>query len=217
MKRSHYTIIGLAVLVASFALAPAQAIDPVTDFLSGAGPEEGVFEAPLTPPLADEAVFGPELAELPPGAPTETEEREIINGPGGADEEMPRGRARPGFTPEQRRKLVEQRIKFMKQEGPLQTDLRVKQAELALLWLDDEPNEDRIVAKARDIQKVKDQLEELKLRQRIARLKLMTPEQRKMMQMRGMPGMGRGAAGLRAGRGMGRGMNRGFRGMGRQF
>ena len=38
-----------------------------------------------------------------------------------------------------------------------------------------------------------------------------------MMQLRRMPGMNRGPAGNRAGRGMARGANRGFPGMGRQF
>lgn len=215
MKYGRYTIICLAVLAASLTLAPAQAIDPVTDFLSGAGPDEEMFEAP--PPLADEAMFGPELADLPPGAPIEVGKRATIGGPEDDDEEMPPDQAMPRLTLEQRRKLAEQRIKFLKQGGPLQTDLKVKQVELALLWLDDEPNEDKIIAKAKEIRKVKEQLEELRLRQRIAGLKLMTPEQRKMMQSGGMPGMKRGPAGSRMGRGMGRGANRGFPGMGRQF
>ena len=177
MKCGRYTIICLAVLAASLTLAPAQAIDPVTDFLSGAGPEDEMFAAPpppFPPPLADEAEFGPLLAELPSGSPIEVEKRVIIGGPEGGAEEMQPGLAMPRLTLEQQRRFAEQRIKFLKQEAPLQTDLKVKQAELALLWLDDEPNEDKIIAKAKDIQKVKDQLEELQLRQRIARLKLMT-------------------------------------------
>jgi Spy/CpxP family protein refolding chaperone len=215
MKYGRYAIISLAVLALGFTLAPAQTLDPVTDFLSGAGPEDELFAAP--PPLADEAMFGPPLAELPPGSPIEGGPRGMVGGPEGDAEEMSPDQAMPRLTFEQRRKLVEQRIRFLKQEGPLQTDLKVKQAELALLWLDDEPNEDRIVAQAREIQKVKGQLEELQLRRRIARLKLMTPEQRELMQSRGMPGMGRRPAGFRAGRGMARGADRGFPGMGRQF
>ena len=78
------------------------------------------------------------------------------------------------------------------------------------MWLDDDPNEDKIIAKAREIDKVREQLGELRLRNRIALLKILPPEQRRMVSMPGMQGIGQRRLGARAG-------VRGFGGRARQF
>jgi hypothetical protein len=197
---------GCLCLVAGLGIAAAQSIDPLTDFLSGAPGEEFLGAPPQFAP--------PDLAELPPepgGAMqrVEIEKREIAGGPEGDVPEMAPGRG-PRLTLEQQRKLAEQRIKFLKQAGPVASDLRVKEAELAALWLDDDPSEDKIIAKAKEIDKVKGQLEELRLRNRIATIKILPPEQRRMLQMPGFRGPGQRRLGVRGGA-------RGLRGMGRQL
>jgi Spy/CpxP family protein refolding chaperone len=213
-----FALLGLAVLlVAAPGRANAQAIDPLTDFLSGGTPEDAFL--PLPPQLALEPDGqSPELADLPQpgpeGAPQriQIEERAITGGPEEGGEEPGSGpaRNRPMLKIEDQRKLADLRIKFLKQSGPLESDLKVKAAELAALWLDDEPNEDKIIAKAREIDKVKEQLQELRLRNRIAVLKILPPELRRMFANPGARGIGARRLGARAG-------VRGFGGRARQF
>jgi Spy/CpxP family protein refolding chaperone len=190
MRNSKLAVVGLIALVAG--LVMAQPYDPVPDFLSGAPADEAWLEPPPMPP--GPGPFSLDLAEAPPpeDAPEPPEMEQAMPARG-------RGRRMPELTLEQRRKMAEVRIKFLKQSGPLMVDLRVKEAELSGLWLDDEPNENKIIAKAREIDKVKEQLEELRLRNRIATMKILPPEQRIRMMMRGGGRLGRG---MRAGRGL---------------
>jgi len=198
-------LLGLVVLrVAGSSRVNAQPIDPLTDFLSGGTPEDAFLPAP--PQLALEpGGQSPELTDLPQpgpeGAPQriQIEKRVIAGGPEeDAEEPGPRGH-RPMLKIEDQRKLADLRIRFLKQAGPLESDLKVKAAELAALWLDDDPNEDKIVAKAREIDKVREQLGEVRLRNRIAMLKTLPPEQRRMFPMPGMQGIGQRRPGARAG------------------
>lgn len=200
-------LLGLAVLlIAGPSRVSAQPIDPLTDFLSGGTTEDAFMPAP--PQLALEPDGqSPELTEQsqpgPEGAPQriQIEKRVITGGPEEDAEEpgMGAGRYRPVLKIEDQRKLADLRVKFLKQAGPLESDLKVKAAELAALWLDDDPNEDRIVAKAREIDKVKEQLDEVRLRNRIAMLKILPPEQRRMFSMPGVRGIGSRRLGARAG------------------
>jgi Spy/CpxP family protein refolding chaperone len=208
MKQTRCVQAGLILVVAGLSLVRAQPVDPLSGFLSGAGAETGMME-PHATPLAPGDELLPELAELPSGPqPAELEERSLPDRPEPGAEGMAPDAGMAQLTAEQRRKLAEQRIKFLKQAGPLNTELRIKQVELSLLWLDDELNEDKIVAKAKEVQRVKEQLEELRLRQRIALMKILPLEQRRMMPIRGFRGMGRGRRGGRAGQGLMRGANR---------
>jgi Spy/CpxP family protein refolding chaperone len=146
--------------------------DPAEAF--GPGPE--TF-AP--PPLPDELLPDVPDPDLPPELTlAETPEPEApALAPGKADKKLQ-------LSTEQRRKLAESRVKLLKEIGPLESDLRVKEAELAVLWLSDELSEDKIIAKSTEIAALKAQLQEKHLRNRLALMKTLTPEQRKFLQAR---------------------------------
>jgi Spy/CpxP family protein refolding chaperone len=124
----------------------------------------------------------------------------------------------PYLTPDVRKKLIDQKIKFTRDNAALRTDLRVKQLEMKALWLDDEPNADNIIAKMREINKLMLQLKENEINNRFAIYKLIPAEQRKGF-WKGMGAMGPGnCSGGMGGCGMSRcgmsGMGMGCAGMG---
>jgi Spy/CpxP family protein refolding chaperone len=108
----------------------------------------------------------------------------------------------PAMTPEQLDKMDALRIAHLKEVLPLQTDLQIKEMELAALWRADKLDAKKIVAKVREISDARGKLELAKVNHRIDMYNLMTPEQRKAMR----PGMmgPRGMRGMMGGPGMGR-------------
>ena len=206
MKKYGIAAAGLLALMLSLG-----ATQPLPPMIGGMPPDAGVLQAPTTTesPLPPDGEFSdlfgmpddpglPDLAEAPPAAETPQTGNDVpgMSAPGAmmARRQQNRQRMMANLIIEQRRKMADQRIKFIKDAGSLMADLAVKKAELAALWLDDSPNEDKIIAKSREIQQVQAQLQEKRLRNRIAMLKILTPEQRKQMPMR-MGGMMRGMGG----------------------
>ena len=108
-----------------------------------------------------------------------------------------------GMTLEQQRNFTEQRIQAMKDIAPLMADLRVKQAELQVLWLADAPSEEQLIAKARELGNLRQQIQEKRIQQRLAVMKQLTPEQRRMFQLMGPRGHGKGMGRTNGLRGMG--------------
>ena len=99
------------------------------------------------------------------------------------------------------RKIMQQRIKFTRDNAQLRVDIEVARMELEALWLADEPSADDIIAKMRDLDKLELQLRENEVRNRLAISKLM-PEGMKMGgpgmmhgDRMGMPGPGRNPRG----------------------
>jgi len=150
------------------------------------------------------------------------------------DTDMP-GMMMPDMPPDVQKKLIEQQMKLVKETSPLRADLEQKQLEMRLLWLDDEPNADKIVAKLSDINKVEMQLKEKEIRNRLAIHNLLPTEMRKNFLRGCCGGMGQGMSmmgpgtgmcpcggtgmchmGMGAGKGMGQGMMGGM-GMGPQM
>jgi Spy/CpxP family protein refolding chaperone len=134
--------------------------------------------------------------------------------------------AMPEMTAEQQEKMDAMRIKHMKEMMPMQTDLRIKELELAALWRADKLEAGKIVAKVKEINDVRGKLELARVNHRIEMHSQLTPEQRKAMGPGMMGGCG-GRRGMMRGRGMGRGagcgmmggmdegMGQGMRGMGK--
>jgi hypothetical protein len=135
--------------------------------------------------------------------------------------DMP-GMMMPDLPPDIEKKVLDLQIKFIKETASLNADLAQKHLEMRQLWLDDEPNADKIVAKMNEIAKVQMQLHEKGIRNRLAVYGLMPKEMRKgflrgccggMRAGMGMMQPGMGMCGGMCG-GMGGGMNMGPGGMG---
>jgi Spy/CpxP family protein refolding chaperone len=74
-----------------------------------------------------------------------------------------------------------------------------KRGDMRLLWLDKNPNDDKIMATQKELQSLRDQMQDRMTAHRLAVLKILTPEQQSAMQSYGGRGMG-----------MGRGFGMGF-------
>ncbi|NPV14767.1 Spy/CpxP family protein refolding chaperone [candidate division WOR-3 bacterium] len=107
----------------------------------------------------------------------------------------------PELTDAQREQIQNLRIKHLKEVMPMETELKIKDLELAMLWQAEKFDAKQIIAKVKEINELRNKLELARVNHQIEIYNLLTPEQRKAFR----PGMG-----------MGRGMMRGRGGMGRR-
>lgn len=102
----------------------------------------------------------------------------------------------PNLTDAQREQIQSLQIKHLKEVMPLETDLKVKKMELALLWQAEKLDAKQIVAKVKEIGELRNRLELAKVNHQVEIYKTLTPEQRKAFLSgfgigRGLRGMGR--------------------------
>jgi Spy/CpxP family protein refolding chaperone len=116
---------------------------------------------------------------------------------------MPCMPAMPELTNEQQDKMDVARLNHIRAMAPIQTDIQIKETELAALWRADKLDGKKIVAKVREIGALRSQAELERVNHMLAMYEILTPEQRKSFR----PGMGMGRGGHK-------GMMRGMRGMG---
>ena len=69
------------------------------------------------------------------------------------------------------------RESFFKEALPLRNDLMSKKLELRSLWLQTNPDEEKILAKQKEINDLKAQLQEKGTKNRLEMRKILTPEQ----------------------------------------
>ena len=81
------------------------------------------------------------------------------------------------LTPEQAEKMKALRKGFFEQTLPLRNDLMSKKFELKALWLKPDPDEERILAKQKEISALKAQLGEIAIKNRLEMRQILTPEQ----------------------------------------
>lgn len=117
----------------------------------------------------DKANFGP-----PPG-----------QGPGmqpgkGPGMEMP---PQLKLTGEQKAKLHDLRIEFLKASKPVMDKIICKRGDYMLLWLDKDPNTGKIMAVQKEILGLESAFIELELKHRFAVLKVLTPDQQETVKM----------------------------------
>jgi len=162
--------------------------------------------------LAAGLLYAQEAKPVAPvaGAPkTEEVRTEMRMGPGSG---MGMGMMMPDLPVEVRRKIHEQRMKSFQDVAKLRTDIAYKRMEMQGLWLEDEPNPDKIIAKMKEISKLELDLKEKQLDNWFETYKLVPKDMRKEFMKQGCPcpgmGMGRGK-GMGQGMGMGRGMGMG--------
>ena len=117
------------------------------------------------------------------------------------------------LTPEQIEKMKALREDSFKETIPLRNELMSKKLERAALWVQTNPDEEKILAKQKEINALRAQLGEKVTKNRLAMRKILTPEQEaKLINLRARlwRGHGRGC-GSGAGPGYGRGMGYGPR------
>jgi Spy/CpxP family protein refolding chaperone len=96
---------------------------------------------------------------------------------GGARSEGP-GRWDPlNLTPDQVEKIKALRESFFKEKIPLQNELMGKRLELKALWMQTNPDEQKILAKQQEINTLRAQIGEKAIKNRLEMRKILTPEQ----------------------------------------
>jgi Spy/CpxP family protein refolding chaperone len=120
------------------------------------------------------------------------------------------------LTPEQTAKINALREANLGDTKPLRDKMYSKRGDLRLLWLQTNPDQNKIMAVQKEIRALRDQMQDKMTAYRLEVLKVLTPEQQeKMKSFRmgrgGGPGM-RGGPGMGAGPGMGGGPGMGMRG-----
>jgi Spy/CpxP family protein refolding chaperone len=81
------------------------------------------------------------------------------------------------LTPEQVQKVQALRESFFKETLPMRNDLMSKKLELRSLWLQTNPDEEKILAKQKEISALRAQLGERAIKNRLEMRKILTPEQ----------------------------------------
>ncbi len=130
-------------------------------------------------------------------------------GPGYGPGYGPRGSwgANLNLTAEQNQKMQAMRESFFKETLPLRNEMQVKQLELKTLWAQTNPDQEKILAKQKELNALKAQMQEKGTLHRLEMRKVLTPEQQAQIGAFG-PGFGSGY-GMRGGFGPGRGMGPG--------
>jgi Spy/CpxP family protein refolding chaperone len=112
------------------------------------------------------------------------------------------GLAALNLTTDQEAKIKSLREAQLKEAKPLQDKMFSKRGELRLLWLQQNPDKEKIVAVQKEIRSLRDQLQDMQTNHRLAVLKVLTPEQQTKIQSfvagRGFghgKGFGRGGCG----------------------
>jgi Spy/CpxP family protein refolding chaperone len=105
------------------------------------------------------------------------------------------------LTAEQTTKINAFREAFLKDSKPLQDKMFSKRGDLKILWLQQNPDEEKILAMQKDIRALRDQIQEKRDVYRLNVYNVLTPEQKEKLKSYG-PGRGFGH-GMRGGPGMG--------------
>jgi zinc resistance-associated protein len=115
------------------------------------------------------------------------------------------------LSPEQTQKMDSMRASFFKETTPLRNEMTTKHLELRALWSQSNPDQAQILAKQKEINALRAQMQEKSTKFRLEARNILTPEQQ--AQFRDLPG-GYGSfgpgQGMRCGYGPGRGMGMGL-------
>lgn len=103
------------------------------------------------------------------------------------------------LTAEQTAKVNALREAHLKDVKPLQDKMLSKRGELRLLWLKQNPDQEKILAMQKEIRTIRDQMQDKRTVHRLNVLKVLTPEQQEQLKTFG-PGRGYGQ-GMKAGEG----------------
>jgi Spy/CpxP family protein refolding chaperone len=85
------------------------------------------------------------------------------------------------LTTEQVQKMQALQEKFFKETAPIRNDLVTKRLELRALWNQANPDQAKILAKQKEINALREQLQEKSIQNRLEARNILTPEQREQM------------------------------------
>jgi Spy/CpxP family protein refolding chaperone len=108
------------------------------------------------------------------------------------------------LTADQEAKIRSLREAQLKEDKPILDKMFSKRGELRLLWLQQNPDREKIVTVQKEIRSLRDQLQDKQTNNRLAVLKVLTPEQQTRIQAFG------GGRGFGKGRGFGPGGGPGY-------
>jgi Spy/CpxP family protein refolding chaperone len=131
----------------------------------------------------------------------------IAAGPGfgrGNNPNCPGGFDQLNLTAEQKTKLTDLREKTWKDTVTLRNEMQTKRLELRTLWTNPNPDKDKILAKQKEMNDLRNTLQAKMTDSRLEARKHLTPEQAAQVATHG-PGMGFGGGGMHRMGGMGRG------------
>jgi len=115
------------------------------------------------------------------------------------------------LTAEQNQKMQALRESFLKETLPMRNEMQIKQLELRTLWSQTNPDEGKILAKQKEINALRAQLQEKGTKNRLEMRKILTPEQQAQLGAYGPGfGMGHGMRGGMMGGGFGPGRGMGY-------
>ena len=114
------------------------------------------------------------------------------------------------LTPEQTAKINALREENLRDTKPLKDKMFSKRGDLRLLWLQTNPDQNKIIAAQKEIRALRDQMQDKMTAYRLEVLKVLTPEQKEKAKSLKMehgfgPGMRSGGHGMGPGPGMGGG------------
>ena len=132
-------------------------------------------------------------------------------GPGAGLGYGPRGAWGSGLnlTSEQTQKMQALQENFFKESLPLRNAMQIKQLELSTLWVQANPDQEKLLAKQKEINALRTQLQEKATLNHLEMRKILTPEQQAQL---GAYGPGYGIRGGMMGGGFGPGRGMGYRG-----
>jgi Spy/CpxP family protein refolding chaperone len=114
------------------------------------------------------------------------------------------------LSPEQNQKMQELRESHFKETIPLRNEIMSKRLGLRTLWAQTSPDQEKILAKQREVNALMGQLQEKATKHRLEMRQVLTPEQQaKLGTFRGRHGGFGPGSGMRGGFGHGRGMGEG--------
>jgi Spy/CpxP family protein refolding chaperone len=85
--------------------------------------------------------------------------------------------AKLNLTSEQKARIKALRDAYLHDIKPLQDQMFSKRGDLKLLWLQDKPDKDRILATQREIRTIRDQMQDKAIAHRVDIVNILTPEQ----------------------------------------
>ncbi len=112
------------------------------------------------------------------------------------------------LTPEQMQKIQALREAHWQEVAPLQNELRNKQLELRSLWMQPSPEQEKIVAKQKEVNALREKIQEKAAKNRLEMRQILTPDQQAKLETTygfgAGPGFGR-KGGFNPNRGLGYG------------
>jgi Spy/CpxP family protein refolding chaperone len=96
--------------------------------------------------------------------------------------------AKLGLSPEQMKQAEKMKLDVMGKMLPLKVQMAVKRAEMKVLWMKEAPDRAALLAKAREMDALREKMREIKFDMKLGMLKALTPEQK----MKFMLHMGKG-------------------------